>query len=197
MVELSPEHVTRFQQLLEDRAPLARAFSEALGGACLDNGLWRFFSDSWPDGGILGWNSESSWKQHWKPFLPSGVLSFGEDIFGNQLLLCEGFPNAMLWNHESAELFDRLVEPGELLKTVVDCGIDWIDFYADGMLSLARQCQPVSWETHLHWITPLILGGPIDESNLAVMERNAHLVGHAQLWSQISDLPPGTVIVPG
>jgi hypothetical protein len=192
---ITSHQLVRLDELLASGMPLLVALPQAVGGTTICDGLWRLFSNSWPQGGISGWNSASPWKLSWQPFLPTGVFSFGEDVFGNQLILVDGFENAMVWNHENGESQDLFVRPCELLRTALESGIDWIDFYSDGSLAVARQYGAVPLQMHLHWTTPLILGGPVSKENLTLVEREAHLVGHAQLWSQISGLPPGTTII--
>ncbi len=54
----------------------------------------------------------------------------------------------------------------------------------------------VSPDQHLHWTQPLILGGSTTVANTSVLDRNQHLVGHARLWRQIGNLPPGSSVVP-
>jgi hypothetical protein len=138
----------------------------------------------------------SPWKSQWKPFLPAGTFSFGEDVFGNQLALASGRDNILLWNHENSECHDLLVSPQELVRMAAESGIDWIDFYSDGSLVVARECGPVPLDAHLHWTTPLIFGCRVSRDNISLVEREPHLVGHAKLWSQVSGLPPGTTVVP-
>ena len=99
-----------------------------------------------------------------------------------------------LWDHESGECYDLLVGPSELLRTALESGIDWIDFYSNGSLSIARQYGVVPLDVHLHWITPLILGGQASLQNTTLRERDSHLVGHAQSSSQVRDLPPGATV---
>jgi len=41
----------------------------------------------------------------------------------------------------------------------------------------------------------LILGGEVQEKNTGMVERDSHLVGHAELWRQVSFFPPGTTIM--
>ncbi len=143
-------------------------------------------------GGIAGWNSRA-WKPLWQSFLPTGLFCFGEDVFGSQLAVVEGFKNAVLWNHENGECFNLLVSPCELLRTVLGSGLDWIDFYSEGSLAVARLYGAVPLDSHLHWTTPLILGGRVSRDNLTVVEREQHLAGHAKLWSQVGGLPIGAV----
>lgn len=196
MPPLSIQQVTRLNELFATGATPPVAFPQSIGGTSLCDGIWRFFSDSWPQGGITGWNVGSSWKSHWQSFLPSGLFSFGEDVFGNQLVLVGGCDNVLLWNHENGECHDLFVGPCELLRTVVESGMDWIDFYCDGSLAVARQHGAVPLDMHLHWTTPLILGGQVSRDNISLVQREPHLVGHAKLWSQVSGLAPGTTVIP-
>src|SRR5258708_38942164 len=131
MTPLSFQQVSRLEQLLASGTTPPVAFPQALGGTSVCDSIWKFFSDSWPQGGISGWNTGSSWKTHWQPFLPSGLFSFGEDVFGNQLVLVSGCENALLWNHENGECHDLFVGRCELVRTAVDRDFVWIDFYYD------------------------------------------------------------------
>jgi hypothetical protein len=196
MTPLSLQHITRLDKLLASGTTGLVAFPQAIGGTCVCDGIWRFFSNSWPQGGISGWNIGSSWKSDWQPFLPSGLFSFGEDVFGNQLALIDGSHNALLWNHENGECCDLLVGPCELLRATAESGIDWVDFYSDGSLAVARRYGAVPLDMHLHWTTPIILGGKVAPDNVSLVQRESHLAGHAKLWSQVSGLTPGTAVIP-
>jgi hypothetical protein len=193
---LSQRDLTRLDDLLQSNLTLLEALPRCVGFTEAADGIWRFFSDSWPNNGVVGWNDGRTWKGQWAQFLPPQFFSFGEDVFGNQLALVSTCENVVLMNHENAELHDLLLGPYHLLNTVLENGVDWIDFYSDGSLDVARAHGPVSLDVHLHWTTPLILGGQIDSANLSAVERKQHLIGHAKLWAQIADLPPGSVVVP-
>lgn len=183
---LSVEQVDRLDEFLAAGIEPLRAFPEATGGSSVGDGAWRLFSDEWPTNGIRHWNQGSAWKAHWKPFISPMLLSFGEDVFGNQLMIGGSGENVLLWNHENGECTDLWVGPTELLRTVIDNGLRWIDFYSDRSLDVAGQFSPVPLDMHLHWVTPLFLGGQVAASNISLIERDAHLVGHAQIWSQLS-----------
>jgi hypothetical protein len=196
MSVLSHEHIVALRAQLDMGIAARSAVPEALGTARTADGLWRFYSGSWPGQGIEWWNSASPWKDHWNRFLPPGLFSFAEDVFGNQLVVIDGREEVYLLNHENAEGHTLYVGPVELLSTVVESGIDWIDFYADGSLRLARGFGAVPEDSHLHWTTPLILGGAVARDNLSVVPRDQHHVGHAKLWAQVAGLPPGTAVMP-
>lgn len=186
MTPLSLQHIARLDELLANGGTPPLAIPQSIGGTILCDGIWRFFSDSWPSGGISGWNEGSSWKSNWQSFLPSELFSFGEDVFGNQLVLVGGCDNALLWNHENGECHDLFVGPCDLLKTAIESGIDWIDFYSDNSLAVARRHGELRLNMHLHWTAPLILGGDVCSSNISLVEREPHLVGHAKLWAQVA-----------
>ncbi len=196
MTSLTVQHVDHLDELLAGGTALRNSFPLAIGDTSTGAGVWRFFSGSWPEGGVSRWNLGSSWKSHWQSFLPPELFSFGEDVFGNQLVVVDGFENAMLWNHENGDCIDLIVPPCELLTTVLESGLDWIDFYSDGSLVVAKQHGAVPLDVHLHWTTPLILGGHVALDNLSLVQRATHLVGHGKLWSQISMLPPGATVIP-
>lgn len=174
----------------------AEALLKCVPDTQVADGLWRLFSSTFPVGGVREWNSCCKWKTEWGlQSIP--IYAFGEDIFGNQLVLQPNVENVKLWNHETGNLEDMLLDLPNLLETVCESGIDWIDFYADGSLKIAeRRKADVPLECHLHWTTPLMLGGGITIENTSIVERTMHLVGHAKLWRQIKNVPLGTTIVP-
>lgn len=194
-MKLELEHVARLKDSLEHGNPFSEAL-EAIEDTEISDGLWRFYSKSWPAGGMSRWNTESRWKEHWKIFLPHGAFAFGEDVFGNQLIAIPGEEDVFLWNHENGECMDLHANVVTLLTTVLAHGIDWVELYENGSLEVARRHGAVPRQSHLHWVTPLILGGAVSSSNIAVVERESHLVGHVKLWSQVQQLPPGTVVAP-
>ena len=173
----------------------AAAITRSVGGAVVEQGLWRFFSTHEPSpGGVSAWNM-NAWHCAWSTMRPD-LYFFGEDAFGNQLASIPGNPNAYIWSHESGELTDMELDLLSAIDSVATHGLDWIDFYGDGSLGVARQLLGlIEWGSHLHWTTPLILGGAISVENISVVERSAHLIGHGQLWTQVGDLPPGTDVV--
>lgn len=194
MIELSASHVRLLEIHLTADASSETVLPVSIGNTVAGGGVWRFFSDIFPLQGVGWWNGASGWREHWKSLLPAGLFCFGEDIFGNQLAMVPGHENVLLWNHEDGRLFDLLLAPAELLSTVAESGIDWIDFYGNGAPGVARNFGLVPEDSHLHWTTPLILNGAVNRENLRVVERNRHLIGHAELWLQIRGLEPGTII---
>lgn len=194
MISLSSEHIAALRAQLDRGIAPNKGLPSALGATQTADGLWRFYSDSWPGQGIGWWNSESPWRLHWGRFLPLGLFSFAEDVFGNQLVNIAGRSEVYLLNHENAECHSLYVNPGELLSTVTGSGIDWIDFYSDGSLQVARGFGVVPEDSHLHWTTPLVFGGSVNLANLSIVPRDKHHVGHAKLWAQVSGLPPGTEV---
>jgi hypothetical protein len=195
MTSLSKENLHLLRKELTTSVDPSNALRDSVGGRELCDGLWRLFSDSFPSGGTRYWNETSPWRVSWGHFLAPELYSFGEDVFGNQLVLLPQHEEAYLWNHENGECHDLLVSPLELLETVFENGLEWIDFYGDGSLSIARRYGQVPTNSHLHWTTPLILGGQVSFENVSLVERETHLVGHAKLWFQVSGLAAGTEIV--
>ena len=173
----------------------APAIASVIGGAVVEQGLWRFYSAHAPaPGGVSAWNA-GAWRGAWSRMQPD-LYFFGEDAFGNQLVAIPGHPNAYIWSHESGELTDMELDLFSVIDSVASHGLDWIDFYGDGSLGVARRLLgSIDWGSHLHWATPLILGGTIQVENISVMERSVHLLGHGQLWAQVGDLPPGADVV--
>jgi hypothetical protein len=177
-------------------APEPIAFlAYALSELTVEQGIWRFYSFTYPEGGSAGWNN-GQWRTHW-PSISAGTKFFGEDAFGNQLAIADGSLSCSIWSHESGELVPFDLDAADVLESVAGHGLDWIDFYSDGSLAVARGCRHlIDRGHHLHWTNPLFLGGAVDASNITLVERASHLIGHGQLWSQIGDLPPGTEVVP-
>ena len=195
MRNLSCDDCLRLRCDLNSAIPREEALSKCIGGAQVA-GVWRLFSADYPKGGVTSWNSAAAWKQEWE-LAPTLFHSFGEDLFGNQLILLPSVENAYLWNHENAQVFDLLLDPVTLLETVLESGLDWIDFYNDGSLTIARcRLMDVPPQCHLHWTNPLILGGAVTVDNTCIVERSMHLVGHAKLWREVRGREPGTIIVP-
>jgi hypothetical protein len=192
MAALSREHIAALRAQLDRGVPSNIAVPSAVGGTQTAEGLWRLYSGSWPGKGIDWWNSESPWRVHWQRFLPQSLFSIAEDIFGNQLIVIPGRDAVYLLNHETSECHSLYVCPFELLSSVLETGIDWIDFYTDGSLQVARDFGPIPDDSHLHWTTPLTLGGPVTRANISLVPRDQHHAGHAKLWAQMSSLPPGT-----
>ena len=194
-MQLESIHVDNLRHVLIEGRPLLDALPKVIGNTSACSGFWRFYSDSWPFGGIQLWNADSRWRLNWRELIPQRAFAFGEDVFGNQLLVMDGLENVFLWNHENAECVDLYFPPVSLLETILKEGVGWIDFYDNGSIAVARQFGPVANDFHLHWTTPLILGGVVNDSNISIIEREAHLIGHAKLWSQVRDLPPGTKVM--
>lgn len=196
MRDISAKDCTRLRQELSGTVSLQDALPRIIGETQVGGGLWRFFSTRYPDGGIAQWNSMSTWMQEWR-VEPTQLYAIGEDLFGNQLIVRPGSENVHLWNHENGSVVDLLLAPMTLLETIVESGIDWIDFYGNGALEIAvRRLMDVPLECHLHWTTPLIMGGQVGVENTSVIERSMHLIGHAKLWAQLCGLDLGNSIVP-
>ncbi len=192
--QLAIEDCSRVSSAMSEGSDITTAL-KTVGPACLADGIWRLFSESYPCGGIDNWNTKSAWRAEWG-IAAAGFRAFGEDLFGNQLIVRPDSENVFLWNHENSEQYNLLLEPTELFEVILESGLDWIDLYYDGSLAVARnRIKDVSLEQHLHWNTPLILGGPVTVENTSLVERTSHLVGHGKLWRQVGDLPPGSSIV--
>ena len=170
------------------------ALGHAGGPDVLLASAWRLFSASYPArGGAEDWNA-SAWRSAWAE-LPD-YYAFGEDVFGNALALLPGHDNACLIDHESGEIHDLLLDPVSLLEICARDGVGWVDFYSADALGVAEAMGPtLDPEHHLHWVTPLVLGGKTQRSNVATLHREQHMTGHADLWQRIRDLPPGARVV--
>jgi hypothetical protein len=192
---LNPADCERLRDEVSKGTALSEALSKIIGGSETGTSVWRLYSNNFPLQGVLNWNADSVWKREWK--LPTKDFhAFGEDIFGNQLIIQPCISQVVLWNHENGSLVDLLLDPITLLETVVENGLSWIDFYADGSLKVAEaKISDLPYECHLHWTTPLILGGQVSSENTSIVERSMHLVGHARLWNQLHDQGPGSHII--
>jgi len=181
-------------RLIEDNARPS-ALAATVGDASLCDGLIRLFSAGYPQNlGVNGWNDSEGWRATWPSV--SVEYFFGEDVWGNQLTITDGSPNVFLWGHEDASMFDTALEVVDFLEALLKYGLIWTDYYSEEMLRIGKtNLSNVTDESHLHWITPLILGGTVVQENVSVVPRVPHLTGHGKLWQQISGLPPGTEIV--
>jgi hypothetical protein len=192
MNALDVGQIARLRRVLEGGAPPREAVSSLIGGTIACSGLWRFFSPSHPKCGIARWNEE--WCAAWA--LPKeDIFTFGEDVFGNQLLLPAKESTVYVCDHENGSCHDLELGVVDLLEAVLQHGLAWIDFYSNCSLEIAVSLVPgVTWEQHLHWTQPVILGGATASSNVSVVDRFAHLSGHTKLWKQLSGTAPGTEI---
>ena len=193
MDSLSSKQIASAREALAEGATIRRALPVSLGGAGTASGLWRFFSEGCPNGGVERWNEE--WCRAWSIPLET-CFCFGEDVFGNQLVLIPDSSTIYLCDHENGACHDLELGLGDLLESVLAHGLDWIDFYSNGSLDIARGfLAGIGWEQHLHWTHPVVLGGSIAVENVSIVDRLPHVTGHASLWRQISGLPPGTETV--
>lgn len=192
MTTLTTDQIVRLNAALAGGASPREALPACIGGTVVCNGLWRFFSDSHPKCGVAHWNAV--WCAAWA-FPKENAFTFGEDVFGNQLILTTNGTTAHVCDHENGSCCDLQLGVAYLLESVIQHGLSWIDFYSNGSLEVAKGfAGDVTWEQHLHWTHPLILGGAITSPNLSVVDRFAHLSGHAKLWKQVSEIDPGTEI---
>lgn len=189
MHELTASVIPKLRESLPKSAK--DALPRIVGGSTAGGGIWRLFSPQKSE----SWNSAILWRDAWPGLLPD-LFFFGEDIFGNQLTLHSTSENVWLWNHEDGNLVDLLLDAATLLETVLQSGLDWIDFYSPQMLSVGRsKLLDVPDNCHLHWMQPLILGGKMTTANASMVESVMHLRGHGRLWAQIRGLPQGTEVI--
>jgi hypothetical protein len=195
MKQLDLDAVRRFKSACDSAADILSAAADSIGGTTVADGFWRFFGREEPPPGIQQWNSASLWKAVWGS-RAEGISSIGEDLFGNQLICSSGQSELLIWDHETGEVSSTLLTPDSTLESVVAHGVDWIDFYANGAPQIARQfAGRVAPTAHIHWTTPLALGGKVAVENTSIIDRVAHMVGHGKLWQQISDLSPGDRVI--
>jgi len=197
MTELGPVHLGLLRAALGRGLGLRAALAESVGGTTTASGVWRFFSDSIPAGGVLKWNASGGWRAAWG-LADNQLYAFGEDVFGNQLMLVDDPAASLIWNHETGGLSELAFGPIDLLEIVAESGLEWLGYYQDGELAVAGQkAGSVSIEEHLHWTQPLVLGGVARVENTSLVDRHDHLIGHAELWCQVEDLPLGSSVVLG
>ena len=194
--EVASTQLTELRLVFTRRGRSVEAIAEAVGGHCAGNGLWRFYSRSYPSGGIEGWNRPAAeWRQAWRG-MPGTLVFFGEDLFGNQLCLHPERDSVLLWHHESGELEDMELDLLTVLEAAETSGLSWLDVYGQEITNVAGLFRNKLKDTeHLHWTTPLVLGGAVEAANVTVLERSTHLVGHARLWDRIKDIPPGGSVI--
>jgi len=196
MKPLAELDVGRCRDALTHGTSELSAISTFAGERQLAGGVWRVFSQAYPAGGVAAWNRAAAWKAEWG-LREQSLYVFGEDLFGNQLVIRENSDASSLWDHETGEFAGLYLSPLSLLATALEQGIEWVEFYPHGALEIARQrAAEVPNAFHLHWTTPLILGGAISTSNTSLVERRAHLIGHAALWREVGSLEPGTIVIP-
>lgn len=193
MNPLTADQVLRLQSALESGLPLREAAPVIIGGTVVNGGFWRFFSSRHPTMGIDRWNEE--WCATWA--LPKdSIFVVGEDVFGNQLLLTPKDSTMHVCDHENGACHNLDLGPADLLGAVLRYRVSWIDFYSNGSPAVAAGfLAELGWEQHLHWTHPLVLGGSVTAQNVSVVERLAHLHGHAKLWARISGLEGGGELV--
>lgn len=190
MNSLVMDQIVRLRASLAGGVSPREALLECVGGTVLCNGLWRLYSAAHPKCGVDHWNEE--WCLAWG-LSKENVFAFGEDVFGNQLILTAQGTTVYLCDHENGSCHDLDLGVADLLEAGIVHGLSWIDFYSNGSLDIAKGfLTTVTWEQHLHWTQPLILGGAIAAQNVSVVDRVLHLSGHAKLWKQLSGLPAGT-----
>jgi len=191
--EVDHSNLTQLRTLSSDAS--LEAVVSIVGDRTLGAGAWRFFGQQFPEGGIAAWNSPAAaWRLEWGESL-LGLLTFGEDVFGNQLLFSPGAGPVRIWMHENGEVVNTELDLATIAEAAMQNGLGWLDPYADGSLDAAADFGLPAPTNHLHWQTPLVLGGSVEVANLTLVEREAHLMGHAKLWARIGGLPPGTHVV--
>jgi len=195
MRPLTKEALSRFESAFNPEEDVLTLVADTIGGTVTANGLWRIFGRSAPPPGVVQWNEPTLWKTCWGE-VARDKTCIGEDIFGNQLVCIPETADLLIWDHESGSLFTLEAPPDVALAAVLEHGIDWIEFYKNGSPRIALHRLPdVPDTSHLHWTMPLVLGGAVDVNNTSIVERTKHLIGHAMLWQQVRDLPPGTKVI--
>lgn len=195
MKEMGRKQCGELRSLVANGIPTSVAILKAAGGMQLGHGVWRLFSEHFPKGGCIAWNNDSQWKPAWA-IEPGSFHAFGEDVFGNQLIVSQAFAEAGFWNHETGEVASFPLEVADLFEAVIQNGLAWLDQYHPQALRIAmNRVAHLDSDCHLHWTVPLALGGTVADSNVSVVERLPHLVGHAKLWAQIAGLDEGDSVV--
>ncbi len=192
MDTLTSDRLLQLRDALSRGASVREAVPASLGGTILGDGCWRLFSNRHPECGVALWNEE--WCAAWG--IPkTNVFTFGEDVFWNQIIVTADENTVYVCDHENGSCFDLQLGVVDVLESVLQHGLSWIDFYSNGSLEVAKGLMAeIAWEQQLHWVQPLILGGVVKSSNVTKVGRSAHLSGHVQLWKQVAGLAPGTEI---
>jgi len=195
MKQFDLKALTRFQESFDTTGDVLDVVADTIGDTCTASGLWRIFGRSMPKLGIHDWNSQSLWKQHWGD-LAHDITCIGEDIFGNQLVCITETSNLLIWDHENGGLFTLNLNPQDAFEVVLKHGIGWIDFYNDKYIQVGLdRLVDLTENSHVHWTTPLILGGEIDINNTSIIDRVNHLIGHGKLWCQLQDVSLGSSVI--
>ena len=185
MKELDKEFLLKFQQQFQRKGSLLDIVANTLGGTVTAKGLWRFFGKEAPSPGIEEWNGDGLWKSQWGA-CACGLACIGEDVFGNQLVCIGETQDLLIWDHENASLRTLEMTPDVAIEAVFKSGIDWIEFYDNNSPQVGLELlNTIPESSHLHWTTPLILGGKVCASNTSVVDRVSHMVGHGKLWQQV------------
>jgi len=143
-----------------------------------------FFADD-----LESWNSESLWRHAYGDVVKN-CLFFAEDVFGNQFCLRDAGVLAM--DAETGEL-EKLAASLEGWAKLI---LDERDFRLGFPLAHAWQQAhgPIPPGRRLVPVTPFVLGGEYDISNLRAIDAPESMRFRGELASQIRDLPEGAQI---
>jgi hypothetical protein len=188
---------------IETRAPKAGIFDRPLGDELfqllgLRNGTFLFgqslrifpTEDCPSSYGLETWNSPSLWKFTYTN-LPSELLCFAEDLFGNQFALLDN--KIVIFQCETAEI-EQIASSFEELAGQLILEAD----YLTGRSLSAAWCNkfgvfPV--RNRLIARTPFVLGGEYALQNLISVESAKSMRIRGPLASKIADLPDGTKLI--
>jgi Domain of unknown function (DUF1851) len=173
--------------------PLCYELLRTANGMELHDGLFRVFGVG--DGRLgerdmLVWN-RSTWKALYK--LSSSLVSWGENIFGDQFCLDTTTNSCALLHCEggSLEQFPSL-SPRALLEAMA--GDPTISAEIDLVSGARRRGLCPSNSEHLSFALPLMCGGQPNVENLEILSATAHLEILGQLVEQSIGKSAGTSI---
>jgi hypothetical protein len=136
------------------------------------------------------WNDPHGWRQEFGKLIPSDLVFFAEDAFGNQFAF--GQDGVSLFYPEFAEvehLTDSLEEWAKLILS------DWRGYTG---YDLAHEWQlangPLQERQRLLPKVPFVIGGKYEIANLYAGDILQAMRFRASLASQIANLPDGTAV---
>lgn len=137
---------------------------------------------------ISEWNHKDAWISSYGDLSPKGIC-FAQDLFGTQFLISDGIYS---FDPETAETGDV----AESIEAWVERILADYEMLTAQPIAHAWQAEngPLPKRSRLVPITPFVLGGSYDTSNLVAMDAVAAMRLRASLALQIRDLPDGTQV---
>ena len=188
--------LSRFPQgdSLAHRIPGYTSLVLAHNGYILDGGLYRIYGVNAP--GLVSRDLDDWSRAEWRDTypVPSNLLFFAENIFGDQI----GYDT----RSQTFISFD--CEGGKLTPLAFSSAGDWLESFRHGspedwieldlVTAAAREGLIPTPTEHLSFELPLIAGGTPSAENLEVLDGAMHLSILGQITNQSRSVPAGTKI---